>query len=58
VSPKPGAETCRCHFCSRKRIVVDATTGKRMDHFRKAGRKGGRCKGSGLDRHTRPEART
>lgn len=58
MSPKPGAETCRCHFCGRKRIVVDKTTNQRAEHFRKQGRKGGRCKGSGLDRTSRPEART
>lgn len=58
MKPKPGAQTCFCPFCHRRRITVDLTNGRRMDHFRRSGRKGGRCRGSGLDTNTRPETRT
>lgn len=39
-----------CNFCGRHRIVVTVVDGKTVleNHFRRAGRKGGRChKGSG-----------
>lgn len=55
MSPKPRAETCTCTFCHRRNIDVNKQTRVRESHFRKQGRKGGRCAGS--DRHidTRPE---
>ncbi len=53
---KSGAETVTCTFCHRRNIVVDRTTGRRAPHFRKSGRKGGRCAGSERHIDTRPEA--
>lgn len=57
MKPKSGAETCHCPFCDRKKIVVDRRTGWRANHFRRSGRKGGRCPGSNRHIDTRPEAR-